>query len=50
MGETDEECEERVEERSNTQAHDTLMRWRAQTLEPMSCDITLQVRTNTRKR
>ena len=26
MGETNEECEERVEERSNTQAHDTWMR------------------------
>ena len=25
MGETNEECEERVEERSNTQAHDTWM-------------------------
>ena len=26
MGETNEECEARVEERSNTQAHDTWMR------------------------
>ena len=25
MGETNEECEERVEERSNTQAHETWM-------------------------
>ena len=50
MGETNEECEERVEERSNTQAHDTWMMWRAQTLEPMSCDRLLQVRANTRKR
>ena len=50
MGETNEESEERVEERSNTQAHETRMRWRAQTLEPMSCDITLWVRTNTRKK
>ena len=36
-------------EQTITQAHDTWMGWRAQTLEPMSCDITLQVRTNTRK-
>ena len=38
MGETNDECEARVEERSNTQAHDTWMGWRAQTLEPMSCE------------
>ena len=31
MGETNEECEERVEERSNTQAHDAWMVWRALT-------------------
>ena len=31
MGETNEECEERVEERWNTQAHDTWMVWRALT-------------------
>ena len=39
----------RVEERSNTQAHKTWMRWRAQTLEPMSCDRLLHMRANTRK-
>ena len=37
-------------EQTITQAHDTWMGWRAQTLEPMSCDMTLQVRTNTRKK
>ena len=33
-----------------TQAHDTWMGWRAQTLEPKSCETSLWVRTNTRKR
>ena len=37
-------------EQTITQAHDTWMGWRAQTLEPKSCDTSLQVRTNTRKR
>ena len=37
-------------EQTITQAHDTWMIWRAQTLEPMSCDTSLQVGTNTRKR
>ena len=50
MGETNEECEERVEERSHTQEHDTWMRWRAQTIEPLSCDRSLHMRANTRKR
>ena len=50
MGETNDECEAKVEERSNTQAHDTWLRRRAQTLEPMSCDRSLHMRANTRKK
>ena len=49
VGETNVECEERAEERSNTKAHDTWMRWRAQTLEPMSCETFINMRANTRK-
>ena len=44
MGETNEESEERVEERTITQAHDTWMGWRAQTREPLSCDKSSCVR------
>ena len=49
MGETNEECEERVEKRSNTQAHDTWMVPRALHLEPLSCETILQMRAITKK-
>ena len=45
-----EEREARVEERSNTQAHDSWMRWRAQTPWANVLWDILWVRTNTRKR
>ena len=35
-------------EQKITQAHDTWMRLRAQTLVPMSCDRLLHMRANTR--
>ena len=42
MGEANEECEARAEERSNTQAHDTWMRWRAQTpWANVTCDTVM---------
>ena len=37
-------------ERTVTQAHDTWMGWRAQTLEPMSCDTSIQVRAVNEKK
>ena len=43
-----EECKVRVEEKSDTQAHDTWITWRV-TLEQMSRATLLNMRANTRK-